>query len=130
MQDLYNALQTPPILTLYPFLSLVTTPTGVQAHFFYTPPTVPEGQLAAIDRDTLVDALLCLVEGCDFVCEDDLVAPVTELVLEYVGALWRQLLMEGARGIAVADGIAKGLVELEFEVSVTPVRCQRDRGEE
>lgn len=63
-----------------------------------------------------MDALLCLVEGADFVGEDDLFAPVTELVLEYIGCIWRGLIADGVKGTAVADGIAKGLVELEFEV--------------
>lgn len=116
VQDLYTALQTPSIITLFPFLSLITVPTEVQAHFFYTPASLSASQLANLDRDTLIDALLSLIDGNHIFSEEDLVAPVTELVLEHIGTVWRRLIVDDVSQSGMADGIAKALAELEFEV--------------
>lgn len=117
---LQNALRSPVLITLFPFVSLITIPppagTGAQPHFFYPPPTLTPPQLASIDRDALIPALISLVEGHSL-SEPDCFAPVAELILEYVGTVWRKMIGQGLRGSRVPDGIAKVLVELEFEVS-------------
>jgi hypothetical protein len=77
--------------------------------------------LASLDRDALADALFSLLDQGAFDSQAELVAPVTELVLEHIGVVWRSRITDDGQGWAemmsgMADVIAKALVELEFEV--------------
>lgn len=60
---------------------------------------------------------MSLLDAHDFKSEEDLITPVTELVLEHIGAVWRKSLTEDESGLGAADMIAKALTQLEFEVS-------------
>lgn len=115
--EIHMALSNASNTTLFPFLSLHPTRIDIHPQFLYPPSTLSSQTLGLLDSDTLVDALLTLLDAPESTGEIDLIAPVTELVLEYIGTVWRRMIMNDTPGIA--DGIAKALVELEFEVCLS-----------